>query len=455
MAEPPSSQRAASMADPLNSKTQIGGVDVGDRRTRHALVTSAWDGVFATVMLGIVETFGVAGAVALGVPAVSIALMGPLPAWLGTLAQLVLRNANVGHARKPWIVAAVRAQATMLLALALTGWSPDRWAATLYVVAFVLYGATNAAVSHLWMSWMSDLVPHNVLGRHMSWRAAIFACVQLATTAVAGWFARGYSNATAPWQLYAVAFAVAGAARYASARCLVVQFEPLCAEPMATRERFAPSPALARFAKAIALLNGAALLSGPFFAVWFLRDLRFTYLEFAIAGGCTVAGHLIANRFVGHLTDVMGAANVLRAGSVFVAFVPVPYLFIENVWGVWLSNFASGMAWAGVNLAAFKYLVQASGGGPHRSGFVYANLWLTSVTLVMGLIGGFCEPHLPTVFHWPLQTLFLVSAVVRLTVVLAYFTRLDDLEPPEAIRRWGPGRFFQIFRWSGPGSSQV
>jgi MFS family permease len=443
------------MADPLNSKTQIGGVDVGDRRTRHALVASAWDGVFATVMLGIVETFGVAGAVALGVPAVAIGLLGPLPAWLGTLAQLVLRNPTVGRARKPWIVAAVRAQATMLLVLALTGWAPDRWAATLYVIAFILYGATNAAVSHLWMSWMSDLVPHAVLGRHMSWRAAIFACVQLGTTAVAGWFARGYSNATAPWLMYAVAFAMAGAARHVSARCLMLQFEPICAEPVAASERFAPSPALARFAKAIALLNGAALLSGPFFAVWFLRDLRFSYLEFALAGGCSLIGQLIANRFVGHLTDVMGAARVLRVGALLVTLVPVPYLFIESVWGVWLSNFASGVSWATVNLAAFKYLVQASGGGPHRSGFVYANLWLTSATLIMGLIGGLCAPHLPTLFRWPLQTLFFMSALVRVAVVVAYFTRLPDLEPPDAIRRWGPGRFFQIFRWSGPGSSQV
>lgn len=443
------------MAESLTTKTCIGGVDVGHRRTRHALVASAWDGVFTTVMLGIIETFGVAGAVALGVPAVSIALLGPLPAWLGSLAQLVLRSPIVGQARKPWVVGAVRAQATMLLMLALTGWAPANWAAPLYVLAFILYGATNASVSHLWMSWMSDLVPHAVLGRHMSWRAAIFACVQLATTAVAGWCARAHSSATAPWHLYAVAFAIAGAARHVSARCLIVQFEPLRAEPVATRERFVPSPALARFAKAIALLNGAALLSGPFFAVWFLRDLRFSYLEFAIAGACSLGGQLLANRLIGQLIDVKGSARVLRVGAMLVALVPVPYLFIESVCGVWLSNFASGMAWASVNLAAFKYLVQASGGGPHRSGFVYANLWLTSVVLVMGLIGGFCAPHLPVLFHWPLQTLFFMSAIVRVVVFFVFFTRIEDLESPDFMRRWGPGRFFQIFRWSGPGSSQV
>jgi MFS family permease len=443
------------MPNPATMNTRIGGVDVGDTRTRGALVASAWDGVFTTVMVGIVETFGVAGAVALGAHAVPIALLGPLPTWLGTLAQLGLRRRVAGQARKPWVVAAVRTQATMLLVLALTGWAPAHWAALLYVVAFVLYGASNAAVSHLWMSWISDVCPHAVLGRHMAWRSAIFACVQLATTAVAGWLARGYSSDTAPWTLYALAFAVAGAARYASAGFLAIQYEPPIAPPPQAAEPFHPSVALARFAKAIALLNGSALVAGPFFAVWFLRDLGMSYLEFAIAGACSVAGQLVANRFIGRLADALGAARVLRAGAVFAALVPVPYLFIDSAREVWLANFGSGMAWAAVNLAAFKYLVQASSGGPDGSGFVYANVWLTSTTLVMGLAGGLVAPHLPTVFTWPLQTLFLLSFVLRISIVIACFTRLIDLEPAELARRWGPGRLFQIFRWSGPGSSQV
>ncbi len=435
--------------------TRIGGVDVGDARTRGSLVASAWDGVFATVMMGIVETFGVAGAVALGVRSVPIALLGPLPIWLGTLAQLGLRRRVAGHARKPWVVSAVRTQATMLLFLALTGWAPAGWAAPLYVVAFVLYGASNAAVGHLWMSWISDVCPVVVLGRHMAWRSALFACVQLATTALAGWLARDFTNRTAPWSLYALAFALAAAARYSSSGFLAIQFEPPPAPPLRAIESFRPSVALERFAKAIALLNGSALVAGPFFAVWFLRDLHFSYLEFAIAGACSVLGQLVANRFVGHLADTLGAARVLRVGAIFAALVPLPYLWLESAQAVWLSNFGSGMAWASVNLAAFKYLVQASRGGPDRSGFVYANLWLTSTTLVMGLVGGLLAPYMPVVFTWPLQTLFLLSAVLRIAVVAFLFPHLVDLEPSEPERRWGPGRLFQIFRWNGPGSTQV
>jgi len=418
-------------------------------------VAAAWDGVFATVMLAIVETFAVAGAISLGVPSAPIALLGPLPTWLGALAQLGLRRRVAGCARKPWVVTAVRIQATMLLLLAVTGWAPRSLAGPLYVITFVLYGASNAAVGHLWMSWIADLCPGRVIGRHMAWRSAIFACVQLATSASAGWLARDFTSSTASWSLYAIAFVVAALARYLSAWFLSIQYEPAASKPPPDTELFRPSLALARFAKAIALLQGSTLLAGPFFAVWFLRDLRFTYLEFAIAGASSVGGQLLANRFVGRLTDEVGAARVLKVSAALAALVPLPYLFIERTWPVWLANFGSGLAWAGVNLAAFKYLVQASRGGPNRSGFVYANLWLTSAMLVMGLCGGLLVPYLPIVFKWPLQTLFLLSCVLRVAVVCGLFPRIVNLEPSEPTRRWGPGRFFQIFRWGGPGSSQV
>ncbi len=434
---------------------RLGRVDVGDERTHRALLTSTWDGVFATVMTAIVETFGIAAAVSLGVPSVPIALLAPLPIWLGTLAQLGLRRRVAGRPRRPWVVGAVRTQATMLLLLATTGWAPAAWAPALYVVVFVLFGASNAAVGHLWMSWLADLCPEAVLGRHMAWRSSVFACVQLATGVAAGLVARGFTSETAPWTVYASAFLLAALARFASAGFLARQFEPPPVAPPPDLAPFRPSLALARFAKAVALLNGSALLAGPFFTVWFLRDLRFSYLTFAIAGASTVTGALVAYRFVGHLADELGTARVLRVGALAAALVPLPYLWIDGAWGVWLANFYSGMAWSTVNITAFKYLAQATRGGPDRSGFVYANLWLTSANLGLGVVGGVIAPHLPLLFAWPLQTLFLASGLLRLAVVALLFTRLVALEPSERERQWGPGRLFQLFHWSGPGTTRV
>jgi MFS family permease len=435
--------------------TRIGGIDVGNEQTRRALWDSTWDGIFATVMIGLVDTFGVGGAVALGVPSVPIALLGSLPVWLGTLAQLGLRRRLAGQRRKPWVVTAVRIQGTVLLVLALTGWAPAAWAPWLYAGGFVVYGASNAAVGHLWMSWYADVCPEAVVGRMMAWRSTLFACVQLVTTVTAGCLSRPFNSDTAPWVLYAGVFAVAGLARHASAAFLHRQYEPFPAEQPALARSFEPTVALRRFARAVAALHGAALMAGPFFAVWFLRDLRWNYLTFAVAAASTVAGQLVANSFVGRLVDKLGAARVLLGSAAAAAIVPIPYVLCEDHRVLWLANFYSGIAWASVNVAAFKYLAQVSRGIPHRSGFVYANVWLTSSVVAMSLVGGFLAPRLPTVFAWPLQTLFFASCCLRIVIVLALFTRLIDLEPTDALRRWKPGRLFQIFRWSGPGTTHL
>jgi MFS family permease len=416
------------MSNDSQAPRSIGGVNVGDPRIRAALVAATYDGVFATIMLGIVEIFGIAGAVSLEVPSAPISLLGPLPLWLGALLQLVLGRRVVKGPRKPWVVGAVTIQATTLLGLALTFWAPANWAKTLYVCVFVLYGASNAAVGHLWMSWIADLCPEAVLGRHIAWRSSIFAVIQLGVATVAGVLARGFSSATASAELYTTAFVIAALARYVSAWFLSIQYEPKVHAPPPVPERFRPSTILTRYAKGNALFQGSVLLAQPFLAVYCLRELGFSYLEFGLAGMSTLAGQLVANRFAGRLADECGAARVLALGGWLTVLSLVPYLFITSPPAVWLTNFFGGVALATVTTASFKYLVQASRGLGQRPALAYANLWHTSVTLILGFSGGLVASRLPVVFAWPLQTLFLISLLLRAAVVVVVLRRLTELD---------------------------
>ncbi len=416
---------------------------------------SLLDGIFATVMIALVETFGIAAAVALGVPALPLALLSSLPVWVGTMIQLRLRSRVAGACRKPLIVRAVRLQALSLVGLAATGWFPGSIAPWLYVAGFVLHGASNAAVSHLWMSWFSDICPAQVLGRHTAWRSSAFALVQLVVALTAGVLAARYQARATPWHVFALVFSIAGAARLASSAFLSRQYEPAPEAVAPMRSAFTPSSALRRFSVAIALLQGAAVMAGPFFAVWFLRDLRFSYWIFAAVGAATLVGNLLCARVVGQLADRYGAARVLSTSAVLAATVPFPYLVVESPGSVAAANFYSGAAWAGVNVSAFKYLIGASRGDPTRSGIVYANVWLTSSVLLFSIAGGVLATRLPVLFEWRLQTLFALSGIIRILIALLLFPTLTEVEVTERTRRGGPGRFFQLFRWKGPGTSQT
>ena len=432
----------------------LGGVDVGTSAIRRALTDSLLDGVFATIMIALVETFGVAAAIALGVSSVPLALLGSLPVWLGTMVQLGLRRRVATVHRKPIVVRAVRTQALFLLGVAASGWAPPMVAPWLFVAGFVLHGASGATVAHLWMSWFSDICPRQVLGRHTAWRSAIFAGVQFAVTLGVGALTHSYHARGTPWAVFAAVFFVAGLARLTSSAFLARQYEPEPQAVVAACESFRPSKSLARFAAAVALFQGAALMAGPFFSVWYLRDLHFSYWAFAAVGASSVAGNLVASRFVGRLADRFGAARVLMVSALLAAFVPFPYILLHSPLQVAVANFYSGAVWAGVNVSAFKYLITASEGDVTRSGLVYANVWMTSSMLAFSLVGGLLAERLPILFTWRLQSLFAASGLLRLVIVIVLFSRLPNLDVTEAARRAGPGRFFQLFRWRGPGTTQ-
>src|SRR6478735_8818719 len=83
----------------------LGGVVVGSPTVRRALVLSFWDGTFATVMVALTETFGIAAAVSLKAPSMAIALLGSLPLLLGSLGQYYLPAfIDVQHARKKQVL---------------------------------------------------------------------------------------------------------------------------------------------------------------------------------------------------------------------------------------------------------------------------------------------------------------------------------------------------------------
>jgi hypothetical protein len=304
------------------------------------------------------------------------------------------------------------------------------------------------------MSWFADLCPVRVQGRHAAWRNALFAWVQLAVALTAGVLTRRHSAASSPWGVFFVVFATAGVARGLSSLMLGRQYEPPVG-PRGVSGGFRPQRYFLRFAVGVALFQSAAVMAGPFFSVWFLRDLRFSYLTFAIGSAATVAGNMLASPIAGRLADRVGSARVLRVSAWLAAVVPLPYLFSTSPTAIWAANFYSGAAWAGVNVAAFKVLLGVARGQPSQHALVLANLWLTTCSVLFSVIGGWLATRLPIWFSWRLQSLFFLSCLLRLAIAALLVSRVSDGDEPESVRPLGPGRMFQPFRWKGPGTSDV
>lgn len=423
--------RSVDVATADEPNATLGGIVVGTRTTRRALILSFWDGTFSTVMVALTETFGIAAAVSLRAPSMAIALLGSTPLLLGSLGQYFLPAiVDMRQARKSHVLVGVGLQSAFLVAAAFTGFLGEPYAAWAYVACIALAGVSANVTTASWVSWMGDLVPHGIRGRHFAWRSRLFAVVNLSCALLAGLCARNYTSHNAPWMFFTGVFAAAGAARLLSFQMLKRQYEPpVVLADQRPRWRVRPGKDFKTFCYAHALVQGAAAMSAPFFGVWYLRDLHFSYLVLAITSCCMILGSIIALPIWGKLADHFGNRNTLRIAGLMIGMVPLPYLAFTSQWAVWAINVGGGVAWAGYNLVSFNHMLSASENKDRARMSAYASAVTGVVVFSMTLLGGFLATRLPVLFTWQLQTLFLVSAIMRLLTFSYFFPRLHEYAP--------------------------
>jgi MFS family permease len=294
----------------------------------------------------------------------------------------------------------------------------------------VLAGVSANVTTASWVSWMGDLVPIGARGRHFAWRNRLFAFVNLSVALSAGVAAANYSTKNAPWTFFTALFFTAGLCRAVSWQCLRRQYEP----PPASAHRDAdwrarPSADFKIFCFGHALVQGAAAMSGPFFNVWYLRDLHFNYLALSLTSCATIAGSIVSLPLWSRLADHSGNRKTLLWAGLLVGVVPIPYLFFTAPVAIWIINAGAGVAWAGYNLVSFNHMLGASENKNRARLTAYASTVTGTVVFSMTLVGGYLATRLPVLFTSQLQTLFLVSALVRIATFLFFFPRFHEYAP--------------------------
>ncbi len=433
---PPDSQTAPSdlaappqPASSATGKTTLGGIYVGPPLIRGALLNSFRDGLAANGMIALNETFAVAAAVSLLASSMGIALLSSLPLLLGSLAQFFLPAwADPKKGRKHYILWGVRLQCAFLFLAGLSGWLPGTWAPTAYIALFVAASVSASMTGPYWVAWMGDLMPESARGRHFAWRSVFFSWSYLSFSLTAGIISRRYGAHNAPWLLFACVFTAAAGLRLISYFFQVRQYEPVSTVALEAFAplRFRPGSDFIRYCLATGLFQGAAAMSGPFFAVWYLRDLHFSYLFLSIGLCLTVLGSIAFAGFWGRIADNRGASRVLWISGLLVALIPLPYVFSSNRWIIWAACFYSGSTWAGYNLANFNHMLNATD-QQHRSHFIaFGSLVIGLFGCAFSLLGGFLATRLPVIREWPLQSLFLLSSVFRLGIFAVFFGKFRE-----------------------------
>jgi len=296
------------------------------------------------------------------------------------------------------------------------------------------------AISHpAWFSWMGSLVPEERRGKYFSRRnraAGFFGVLTMIAGAVILDMAKGigirFGDAVGFTLLgFGVLFVFAALIRIWSMRLLKRQYEPRI--KIRKRDYFSfwqflkngVRTPFGRFTVYRGILSFVVGIAGPFWVVYMLRDLGFSYIWYMLVTVSSIVFQLVFLPLLGKVSDRFGNVRLIRICSWAIMLTPVLWIasvFIDSsvmmkVYLLIVPSVVGGFGWAGYNLAVNNY-VYDSVSGPKRSfGLCYMNL-MVGVGMFFGAGLGSLIAWTGVSFMNPLLFIFGLSALGRLLVAL-------------------------------------
>jgi MFS family permease len=263
------------------------------------------------------------------------------------------------------------------------------------------------------------------------------------------------------WAGFGALFGLAGFARLITAQLFPFHYEPDY-KPAAGADfnfwdflRRAPRSNFAHFTFYAALMNAGANISAPFFVVYMLRDLHWTYTEFTINAITMLIAQVVFFRWWGHVGDRHGNRAVLIATSCVLPILPILWACSTNFWVLFVAQIISGATWSGYNLAIQNFIYDAVTPAKRAKVYAYFSLINGIFIFIAGtVVGAWLANHLPSAYHLgplhitflsSLPAVFIVSGLVRVFVLLLMAPTFREVRQHEPIY---PGTLL-LRQWSG------
>jgi MFS family permease len=413
-----------------------------DPKVERSLHYSVRDGVAWSVMFGAGESYLQAFAVFLKATTAQITLLSALPSLAGSVAQLASAwVAGLAFRRKALIFAGVAIQSFAWLPIIALAFLPSGYSVALLILCVVLYYIGGQFAAPPWSSLISDLVPERRRGRFFGKRTQLMSMMTFASLTAAGLALEFFGQRSLAHWGFAAIFAMALAARLYSLAQLMRMHEPLARlEPLSVPSlggligRMRGSD-FAQFALFVAFMNLAVSIASPFFTLYMLRDLRFSYVEFTAVNAFYVLMQFSALKLWGRLSDAFGNLRVVQVTSVVFPALPLMWLIVPNFWAILVIQFVGAVAWSGFGLAAGNFLYDVV---PPEKRAAYSAVHQTlSNTAVFGgaLIGGALATHAPhelsafgytIVFTSGLWLALCASSLARAAVIAVFLPPLRE-----------------------------
>lgn len=427
-------------------------IDGQKQRTKSL---SIWEGSLWSIMWGLGESYIAPFALYLGASNLVMAFVGTGPVLITALTQLLAASIldRIGR-RKPVILLGISIQTFAFLPLFLLPVFLPAGGILALIFCITLYFFCHGLTFPAWMSMMGDVVEPDERGRYFANRSRITMYSMVGALMLAGLIANSWKVVGHTAVGFGFLFGIAALVRFTSIFFMKQHYDaPM--ERQDTTHSFSfiaflrdPKHAnYARFTFTVALMNGTTNIAGPFFAVYMLRDLHWSYLMFTSCILTFMLSQTLFVRWWGNIGDRHGNRAVLVATGCLLPVLPLFWILSTSFPFLLLVHAISGATWCGFNLAASNFIYDSMPQADRARASGYYSVVNGTCSVIGGmLVGAFIAEHAPTnidlgLIQISLQSsipvVFFVSGVARAiaaAIMLPQFQEVREIEPISTVR---------------------
>ena len=165
------------------------------------------------------------------------------------------------------------------------------------------------------------------------------------------------------------------------------------------------------------LMAFAVMVASPFFAVYMLRNLNFSYIQYTVIVLTPMLVKILTMVYWGRYSDKFGTRNIMTVSGVLIATIPLWWFLGGHIFShsqaifyiLILAEAVSGFAWAGFELTTFNYILETVSSKKRARCFAYFNMVFGTAVLIGGLLGAWLVAIMPSQGIGALLAVFAVS----------------------------------------------
>lgn len=414
----------------------------GVHSKQRALELSIKEGAAADFSYGIGANYATPFALVLNASPFQVGILSSLSGLAAPISQLFGSNLMFHKARKKIALYFVFWQALTLVPiafLAIAFWKGilQEYLIYAFIALFTIYTIFGGILLPAWFSWMGDLVPAQDRGKYFSIRNRAAGIASIVSVLIGAFILDYYKTKGLALIGFSIIFFFSSLIRFISYFYLAKQYAPRFRVKKSSyfslwsfikRGGNYRNYALYKF-----FFYFAMMIASPFFAVYMLEDLKFSYLMFTIVSMSSSVYYLLFSTLLGRFADRFGNVKLLHISNFFFTLTPLLWLLFKSpLYLVLVPQLISGLGNAALILASSNFTYDAVSQEKRGICIAYEGLFIGAGTFIGSLLGGVLIKYSPLfVSIGPFFVVFLISGALRFLGGLVFLPWVKEVRKTE------------------------